>query len=138
MNGNCLRKNILYTADLTCDVANYERKRYMGICATTFKLRYANHKKSFNHEIYKTNSELSAEIWRLKNMGKQFFLQWNIQKSSVPYTPETKRCNLCMSEKIEIALHEGKNLLNKRNEIISRCLHRKRFKLRALTSNKIN
>ena len=136
MNGNCLKKNIMYTANLTCEAANYETKRYVGICATTFKLRYANHKKSFNHDMYKRNSELSAEIWRLKNTGLQFNLTWNIEKTSVPYTPETKRCSLCMSEKVEIALHQGNNLLNKRNEIISRCLHRKRFKLRSLTSNK--
>ena len=136
MNGNCLKKNILYTANLTCNAANYETKRYIGICATTFKLRYASHIKSFNHDIYKRNSELSAEIWRLKNTGLQFNVTWNIDKTSVPYTPETKRCSLCMSEKVEIALHKGNNLLNKRNEIISRCLHRKRFKLRSLTSNK--
>ena len=135
MNGKCLNNNILYTADLTCDLPNYGTKRYMGICTTTFKLRYANHKKSFNHEVYKTDSELATEIWRLKNLQKQYDLKWNTYRAFSSYTPETQKCNLCMSEKVEIAIHEGNNLLNKRNEILSRCLHRKRFKLRTLTSN---
>ena len=36
----------------------------------------------------------------------------------VPYNPETKRCLLCLKEKMEIAAYKEQNLLNKRNEIV--------------------
>ena len=40
---------------------------------------------------------------------------------SVLYSPQTKRCLLCLNEKLEIAAYKEQNLLNKRNEIISKC-----------------
>ena len=40
----------------------YKEKYYIGLCETTFKLRYANHKKSLNHEKYKNNTELWISI----------------------------------------------------------------------------
>ena len=45
----CLSNNILYQASITPIGENSETKVYYGICKTTFKLRYTNHKKSFNH-----------------------------------------------------------------------------------------
>ena len=44
-----------------------ETKVYYGICQTTFKPRYANHKKSFNHSNRKSDTELSNEFWRIKD-----------------------------------------------------------------------
>ena len=40
----CLSNNILYQANITAIGENSETKVYYGICETTFKLRYANHK----------------------------------------------------------------------------------------------
>ena len=45
----CLSNNILYQANITPVDENSETKVYYGICETTFKLRYTNHKKPFNH-----------------------------------------------------------------------------------------
>ena len=39
-------------------------------------------------------------------------------KKCVPYSPQTKRCLLCLNEKLEIAAYKEQNLLNKRNEIV--------------------
>ena len=33
------------------------------------------------------------------------------------------RCNLCLNEKLEIALFKGNNILNRRIELISKCRH---------------
>ena len=41
-------------------------KIYKGICETTFKKRYANHKKSFNVPTYKNDTKLSTEYLVLK------------------------------------------------------------------------
>ena len=48
MRGACLTENILYYARISCDDKTYEPKLYKGICKTTFKKRYGNHKKSFS------------------------------------------------------------------------------------------
>ena len=63
----CLSNNILYQANITPFGQNSETKVYYGICETTFKLRYANHKKSFNHRNRKSDTELSNEFWRIKD-----------------------------------------------------------------------
>ena len=52
---------------ISCDDETYKPKLYKGICKTTFKKRYANHKKSFNAEKNKNDTKLSIEYWRLAN-----------------------------------------------------------------------
>ena len=104
-------------------------KVYTGICSTTWKERYGNHNKSFNNERYEKESALSEEVWRIKRMNGEYHIKWQKVRHLPSYTPETKKCILCMNEKLEIALFGGENLLNKRNEVISRCRHRAKFKL---------
>ena len=125
----CLDKDVLYSAELTSDLRNYGTKVYKGICSTTFKDRLGNHKKGFNHEKYKTDSELSKEVWRIKHKGGNFTIKWSKDRNHPSYKPEIGKCRLCDQEKLAIALYEGRNLLNKRNEIVSRCRHRWKFKL---------
>ena len=63
----CLSNNILYQANITPIDENLETKVYYRICETTFKLRYANHKNSFNHRNRKLDTELSNDFWKIKN-----------------------------------------------------------------------
>ena len=63
----CLSNNILYQKNITPLGKNSETKVCYGICETTFKLRYANHKQSFNHRNHKSDTELSNEFWRIKH-----------------------------------------------------------------------
>ena len=129
----CLEKDVQYSAEITSDLPNYGTKVYKGICATTWKERHGNHTKSFNHEKYETETALSEEVWRIKRLGGQFNIKWHKDESHPSYKPETKRCSLCDNEKLAIALYEGDNLLNLRNEIISRCMHRFKYKLENVT-----
>ena len=120
----CLSKNVFYEATLTADIENYGEKIYKGITATTFKERYGNHLKSFNNEKYGKETELSKEVWRIKRKQKNFKIQWRLVKQFQPYDPVTKRCILCLKEKLGILDHEGQNQLNKRSEIIGTCRHK--------------
>ena len=45
------------------------------------------------------------------------------------YKLNTKMCSLCLNEKLEIARYKGRNLLNKRSEIINKCRHQNKFAL---------
>ena len=65
-NGECLPKCIVYQATISSNLNNYHVKAYLEICETTFKVRYANHKKSFNYETYKNETYKSYQ----KNIGE--------------------------------------------------------------------
>ena len=125
----CLTTNIVYKAKVTSSNQNYQEKVYFGSCETTFKKRFSNHKKSFNLKEYKNETELSNEIWWIKNSGHYPKVKWKIVKKCVPFSPQTKRCLLCLNEKLEIAAYKEQNLLNKRNEIVSKCRHQSKYVL---------
>ena len=118
MRGACLTENVLCDARISCDDETYKPKLCKGICETTFKKRYANHKKSFNAEKNKNDTKLSTEYWKLAN------------KKLHP------RFSLCLHEKLEIVDDPEEILLNKRSEVISHCRQRNKYKLKTLVSNK--
>ena len=49
---------------------NSKTKIYYGVSETAFKLRYANHKKTFNNIKYQTDTELSNEYWNIISANK--------------------------------------------------------------------
>ena len=61
VRGVCLSGNELYYAKINCDDKKCKPKLYKGIYETTFKTRYANHKKYFNAEKSKNDTKLSKE-----------------------------------------------------------------------------
>ena len=56
----------LYQATIKYSNSKYKQKRYKGICETTVKKPYANHKKSINLIKSKNGTTLSIEYWSLK------------------------------------------------------------------------
>ena len=105
-----------------------KRKCCYGVSETAFKLRYANHKKTFNNIKYQTDTELSNEYWKIMSAGKSLDISWEILGTHKSYNQSSKRCFLCLNEKLAIALHrDGLNMLNKRSEVISKCRHRNKY-----------
>ena len=100
---------------------------YYGTSESKFKYRYNNHTKSFRHLNYKNDSELSKAVWKLKDDNIDFIIKWSIAKRASPYRCGSKRCDLCLSEKVCIIRSDSKELLNKRNELISKCRHRNKY-----------
>ena len=137
MNGFSLTKSLLYYATITCDKENYT-KLYKGICETTFKKRYANHKKYFKVPTYKNDTKLSTEYWALKTKQLNSKMSWQIKRRYNSYNPICRRCNLCLNEKLEILDDQDKSLLNKQSEIISHCRHQNKFKLKTLASDTVD
>ena len=117
-----MSQNTLYQADISSE--NFQTKIYYGISKTKFKTRFSNHKKSFNHEKHKNGTQLSNELWNIKASKEEPVLVWKILGQYQPYNVNTKRCLLCLNEKLQIAIYRGNNMLNKRTEIISKCRHR--------------
>ena len=61
----CMTNNIIYKATVTTNKTN-DTKYYIGMTATTFKERYANHTSYFRHKKDSNKTELSKHIWKLK------------------------------------------------------------------------
>ena len=123
---NCLTKNMVYEATISSNIPNYQPKKYIGLCEGTFKKRFTSHKSSFNFERYKNSTALSTEVWRIKQMDGEPEIKWRVVRKAKAYTPESKKCLLCLAEKFEIANYPGDNLLNKRSEIVAKCRHRRK------------
>ena len=131
----CLTKNIMYQATITSNQDNYHHKIYYGITETKFKQRYANHIKSFRPDKHQSNTELSNELWRIKNNNYTPNIVWEILRKHQTYNPNTKRCSLKKKKKLEIARYKGHNLMNKRSKIINKCRHRNKFALSLYDTN---
>ena len=125
----CLSNNILYQANITPIGENSETKVYYGICETTFKLRYANHKKSFNHRNRKSDTELSNKFWKIKDNKRSANITWQILGRQQAYNTSSKRCSLCLNEKLKIAFNRNNNILNKQTKILNKCRHKNKYAL---------
>ena len=101
--GKCTSQNIVYQATVT---SQNEEKIYVGLTSNTFKTRYSAHKNSFIHPEKKHQTELSTHIWKLKDNNIPHSINWKIIKHARPYSPRTKRCNLCLWEKCYIIISD--------------------------------
>ena len=128
LNGKCCRNSVVYKASLKTDETD---KFYYGSCETSFKLQYNNHNQSFKDSRKINSIKLSKAVWKLKQLGLSPEIRWKIVQHATPYQCGSKTCNLCLSEKLQIFQADPNKLLNKRLELVSKCRHRSKFKLRS-------
>ena len=133
-----MAEGIVYKACIDSNLPNYKQKEYKGICATTFKVRFGNYKNEFKDVKYRNRTELTKEVWAIKDRKGVPKVSWSIFGKFPPYNPISKKCNLCLNEKLEIATYNGDNLLNKRSEVVSKCRHINKYKLDCITSRTRN
>ena len=97
LDGNCLSSCIIYKATVSSEK---EQIAYIGLTSSTFKERYYRHNKSFNHEKYENETELSKYAWRLKK--NKFSITWKIISHAITKRRPSNQCNQCLEEKYEI------------------------------------
>ena len=119
LRGNCLADDVIYQATVISDENTVS---YIGLASGEFKKRYNNHTKSFRHDRYRKDTELSKYIWGLKARNDDYSIRWDIIKQSNTHRRQSGLCNLCIEEKLAIISLKD-NKLNKRTEIISKCRH---------------
>ena len=129
LNGECLSKAIVYQA--VCN--DVKGRKYIGLCETTFKERYGDHKLSMKHKHYSDKTELSKFYWEEKDKGRDTNIDFSVLKTSMPYRSGAKYCNLCLWEKVLIMKGDN-SLLNEKNEFISKCRHVNKFLLKNFKS----
>ena len=129
LNGDCQKENIIYKATVTSEQIT---KYYYGLSEPPFKFRYNNHTASFRNKPKDKGTVLSKYIWQLKEGEKPYDITWSIAATAAPYRCGTRHCDLCITEKLVIAQADPATLLNKRTELVSKCRHMNKFKLKSL------
>ena len=71
---------------------------------------------------------LSLYVWKLREEGKQEHISWEIVQKCVPYQCGSRRCDVCISEKLHILLADRSSSLNKKSELIGACRHQQRYR----------
>ena len=132
LNGECLVERTVYEATVTCEEdPSYGERVYIGLSEPSFKKRFSNHKTNFNDPKYEKETELSKEVWRLKRKNQSPKITWKTIRKCHPFNRAKGKCNLCLNEKLEIAIYPNqKKLLNSRSELISKCRHVNKFTLK--------
>ena len=135
LNGKCLTSCLVYKADLVSEDA---KKVYYGACEGSFKERWGNHKKSFKNPRYKDESKLSQHVWELNEKKKKYEISWSIVKKCRPYKSTSRRCDLCLSEKLIIVQGDEKQMINKRSEILNKCRHSNKYSFSRILERRIS
>ena len=133
LKNNCLTSSVVYNANVTTE-SDTTGKNYIGLTEGTFKRRYTQHNLSFRNRNYSNSTELSKHIWKLKDSNTNFTINWSILATAPAYSNKSKRCHLCLTEKLYIIRGKKPSLLNKRTELISKCRHENKFYLANFTS----
>ena len=129
LRGNCngtAATTVVYKATVT---TNTDTKTYIGSTEGTFKKRHYGHKSDIKHEANRNSTTLSHYIWDCKDRGETPKVTWNIVRKCSKYRCGTRKCDVCLAEKLEILRERGRNCLNKRSELMRPCPHRRKFRL---------
>ena len=77
----------------------------------------------------KPDTEISNDFWKIKDNKRSTNIAWEILGRHQAYNTSSKRCSLCLNEKLKIALHGNNNMLNRRTEILNKCRHKNKYAL---------
>lgn len=126
LNGKCLTECVVYKATVTSQ--QNPARYYYGLTEGAFKTRFTAHTRSFRAESCRNSTELSKYVWDIRDKGMDYEISWDIAQRAYPYKCGTRRCDICLSEKMVIAMANPATMLNKRSEIISTCRHRAKYR----------
>ena len=103
---------------------------YYGQTICQFKRRWIEHRHAIENEGSPHATALSNYIHKLKKRKENFTIKCSIKSRASIYRSGGRRCMLCIKEKIAIALHNPKTLLNQKTEILHKCIHMTRHELK--------
>ena len=138
IHGNGKVQNLIYKCTVSA-TQTYKRVD-LGRAEGNWKQRLYNHRQSFKDKKHKNDTALSSYLWDLKENHNQISkLTWSIVRFAPSYSNSSKRCLLCLHEKLLILnYHNPIELLNIRSELMVKCCHVNKFLLRNYEGNVIN
>ena len=93
-----------------------------------FKTRYYGHNSSFKQRPAQ-HTTLSSYIWKLKDRSVPYDVEWSIKARGHTFSSGGRACDLCLTEKVIILTEDQRSMLNKRDELLETCRHRRRHLL---------
>ena len=73
-----------------------------------------------------------------ENHGEMPVVKWTVIKNMPAYNNISRRCLLCLQEKLCIIEHEKQeHLLNKKSELVTKCRHANKFLLKNYKASSI-
>ena len=126
LQGKCQTKSVVYRATVTTE---NNTKTYIGSTEKTFKQRFYGHKSDMNNPAYRANTALAHYVWYMKDRGETPVVRWEIVRMCREYKTGTRKCDVCLTEKLMILKEKGPNSLNKRSELMYSCPHRRKYRL---------
>ena len=115
LNRQCQIGKVIYKGIFSIHRTNYKKKKYFGIAVESFKARPYNSNLSFRDKFSKSDADFSKELLQTKKKSYTPEITWRIIRKYLPYNYNSRKCYFCLDKKLETALYEGNNLLNKRN-----------------------
>ena len=90
LDGKCLSSCIIYKANVSLEK---EQVSYIGWTSTTSKERHNNHNKSFNHEKYENETELSKYVCKLKKKNSKLSITRKLISHATTKRRPSNQCN---------------------------------------------
>ena len=83
------------------------------------------------------STTLSSYVWEMKKRKNvPPVLTWEVLQTAKTYCSITKRCSLCLHEKLAIITYPYLDeLLNRQSEVVLKCKHQNQFLLKNFNSN---
>ena len=75
------------------------------------------HNLSFRNRNYSNSTELSKQIWTLKDNNANFAINRSILATAPAYSNKSKQCDLCLTEKLYLVRAKKPSLLNQKKQI---------------------
>ena len=124
----CDQTNVIYQADVH---AENKVMTYYGSTEREFKKRCSEHKSSFR-KLPISHTALSSYIWKLKAKKIPHFVNWSIKARGHAFASGGRACDLCLTEKLIILTADQNTMLNRRDELLETCRHRRKHLLVSL------
>ena len=118
-----------------CNCRNSDNWQHNNKCIITSKIVYSADMitESFRHRPNEMDTELSKYIRELNDKHMDHQITWSITQKSSCYNPVTKSCNLCLLEKLLLCnFSDESRLINKRLDLVSKCRHNNKNKIRRM------
>ena len=126
---------MIYKAEV---VSGKGKRHYYGQTDRTFKERFYGHTSDLRHPSKAKSTSLSTYVWKIRNEGEDPTISWSKVKNARSYNPGNKNCNMCLEEKTTIARDKTKEILNKRSELMYKCLHKQRYLLENIVQMQVH
>ena len=101
---------------------------YYGSTEREFKKRCSEHKSAFR-DINRPQTALSSYVWKLKGKKIPYHVNWSIKSKGHSFSSGGRACDLCLTEKLTILTADQSTMLNKRDELLETCRHRRKHLL---------